>query len=105
MRECETVLQRTESRKPKENVLVVEDDSDLAETLVTALTVAGYGVRAVSTRDEALRAIRRNLYHIVLLDFKMPGLAANDFLAEVNRQPLAPKSSTAWMTMPISAMS
>jgi len=68
------------------NVLIVEDDVDTADTLVRLLSQEGFGVRAVSNRDEALTAMERYLYQVVVLDFWMPGLRAKPFLKEASRR-------------------
>jgi DNA-binding NtrC family response regulator len=67
------------------NVLIIEDDNDTAETLVIILAHAGYGVRKVTNRADALNAIQANLYQCILMDFHMPGLSAQDFLKELKK--------------------
>ena len=78
----ERVARRVSCHK---NILIVEDDADTAETIMFILAMEGYGVRTVRSRDEAVIAIRHNLYNIVLLDFFMPGLSAEKFLNEAAR--------------------
>jgi DNA-binding response OmpR family regulator len=65
------------------NVLIVEDDKDLAEFLTFVLEQERYGVRAVVNRDTAVLALSKNLYQIVLLDLMMPGMGAPDFVSFV----------------------
>jgi DNA-binding response OmpR family regulator len=50
-------------------VLIVEDDSGIADSLVRGLTRAGYAARTVSTAEEARAA---DTYDVVLLDLGLP---------------------------------
>ena len=65
------------------NVLIIEDDADTAEALQVTLLYEGYGVRTVKNRDEAMLAIKQNLYHFILLDYFMPGVSAQEFISAV----------------------
>jgi DNA-binding response OmpR family regulator len=80
-----------DAQKPKENILVVEDNSDLGEALLMLLASAGYGCRVVCSRDAALLAVQNNIYQAILLDFNMPGLPANVFLNEIKNRSKPPK--------------
>ena len=75
-------------RKPARsgNVLVVEDDPDTGNTVQEILARAGYGVTLVSNRDDAVIGLSRYLYDIVIMDYNMPGLGAEDFLSRVRRR-------------------
>ncbi|HYF50771.1 MAG TPA: response regulator [Planctomycetota bacterium] len=72
---------RKSSAISRGNVLIVEDDKDTAQTLLVILGNAGYGVRKVSSRDAALQVLLSNLYQCILLDFYMPGMPAEEFVA------------------------
>ena len=63
------------------NVLVVEDDADCGQMIIQMLGDRGFGVRLVKSRDDALEAMRRYLYDYILLDYAMPGLSIEDFVA------------------------
>jgi len=56
----------------KPPVLVVEDESDIADLIVFHLKREGYPTRVVSTGKEALRAIERERPALILLDLMMP---------------------------------
>jgi len=68
----------------KGNVLVIEDDPDTGEMIEKALTDNGYGVRVVRSRDDAVRMLKRYLYNFILLDYWMPGMTAENFIAQVS---------------------
>jgi two-component system response regulator MprA len=55
-------------------LLVAEDDRAVREALVRALTLEGYGVRAVSDGAAALEAVRQQSPDALLLDIMMPVL-------------------------------
>lgn len=54
------------------HVLLVEDDEDIREILSELLVATGYRVTAVTNGEEALRALRRELPDVVVLDLMMP---------------------------------
>lgn len=55
-----------------EDVLIVEDDRDLAEIMLYILARAGYAVRAAENGEQALRAVAAKRPALVLLDILMP---------------------------------
>jgi CheY-like chemotaxis protein len=57
---------------PQPDVLVVDDDPDLLETMHTMLDLEGYEVRCVRNGQEALEAAAEKLPGVVLLDMLMP---------------------------------
>jgi DNA-binding response OmpR family regulator len=56
------------------NILVVEDDTSLRETLAYNLKREDYNVQAVGDGKSALEAARKNHPDLVLLDLMLPGL-------------------------------
>src|SRR5262245_21756397 len=54
------------------DVLVVEDDVDMAEVIVLALEQSGYPARIAENRVEALDAVALRMPALVLLDMFMP---------------------------------
>jgi len=55
------------------SVLVVEDESAIAELISINLRHAGYEVRVAATADQAQSLVDRELPDIVLLDWMLPG--------------------------------
>ncbi|HET9532120.1 MAG TPA: ATP-binding protein [Blastocatellia bacterium] len=55
------------------SLLVVEDEADARELLVTMLEQRGAQVRAVATASEALEAIKHSKPDLLLSDIEMPG--------------------------------
>jgi len=71
------------------SILVVDDEPDICEVLEMALAREGYGVRAAQDRDTALRLIAEELPALILLDYRMPGLDAENFVAQLKLNGIA----------------
>ncbi len=69
------------------DVLVVDDELGMRETLVEILAQSGYRVRAAVDGDDALAAIRSQPFHVVVMDIRMPGRDAISVLREVGQPP------------------
>ncbi len=54
-------------------LLLVDDEPGMLETLSDILTSAGYSVTAVNNGDSALEHLMRGGYDLVLMDVRMPG--------------------------------
>jgi DNA-binding response OmpR family regulator len=71
-------------------ILIVEDESALAEVYKRALLGAGYDVWSAPTGEEALALFTPFNPHLVLLDLGLPGrLDGFDVLAELRDRPFA----------------
>ncbi len=55
-------------------VLVVEDDRSLRDLLQMELSRSGYKVTATASGEEGLAAYREEIFNVVLLDVRMPGM-------------------------------
>jgi CheY-like chemotaxis protein len=58
---------------PRARILVVEDQDDVRQMLVTALGIDGYDVDEAADAHEGLRRLETGRYRLVLTDFAMPG--------------------------------
>ena len=58
----------------KEKILVVDDEEDILELVEYNLARSGYGVRSVTTGEDALRSARAESFDLVLLDLMLPGV-------------------------------
>ena len=61
------------------SVLVVEDDAELAATLLEALETAGFSGKVASDGREALAALDEKLPDVILLDLMMPVMDGWEF--------------------------
>jgi len=68
-------------------VLVVDDGATSRLVVTTMLVGAGHRVDAVANGREAVEAVRRNDYDVVLMDFRMPELDGPSAAAEIRRLP------------------
>ena len=59
---------------PKAQVLVVEDDQGVRESLAVVMQVQGYGVTAVETGEEALTHVGSAGPDLIGLDVNLPGI-------------------------------
>jgi DNA-binding NtrC family response regulator len=65
----------------KGHVLVVEDEEIVRQLLLGLLKEEGYSVDGVPTGEDALKALDRELYDLVLLDLNLPGMHGMNVLA------------------------
>lgn len=66
-------------------VLVVDDEPDAVELLREFLSVKGYEVMTASGGEEALRLVREERPHLILLDVRMPGMNGLEVLRQVRQ--------------------
>lgn len=73
-------------RKPRK-ILVVDDDPIWRDVLSEWLSELGYEPVQVKTGEEALQALDRERYAVVLLDLYMPGLSGGDVVGRLPANP------------------
>lgn len=61
-------------------ILIVEDDSSIAELERDYLEVAGFEVTLSTDGVEGLRAIQNNEFDLIILDIMLPGLDGLEIL-------------------------
>ncbi|WP_456023807.1 sigma-54-dependent transcriptional regulator [Pseudomonas protegens] len=72
-------------------VLLVEDDRSLREALADTLLLAGHDYHAVGCAEDALAAVTREAFSLVVSDVNMPGMDGHQLLALLRaRQPQLP---------------
>jgi DNA-binding response OmpR family regulator len=57
------------------NILVAEDDQDIADLIAHYFSRAGWHVDLTESGDDALASVRRNPVDLVILDVMLPGLS------------------------------
>jgi len=62
------------------SLLITDDDLDFRETLREALESRGYSTLLASDGEEALKIVRHEIVHVVLLDMHMPKLTGLETL-------------------------
>jgi DNA-binding NtrC family response regulator len=67
------------------NILIVDDEPQVAEVLAKSLSRQGHRTTVVHSGEEALKAINTTTPDALFLDVSMPGINGLDVLAEVRR--------------------
>jgi DNA-binding response OmpR family regulator len=83
---AEVSVLKTDVSNVAANVLIIDDDADVAYSIATCLKAEGYGVHTVESRDKALLVLDSYLYDFIIMDLFMTGLPANEFIAAVRNQ-------------------
>jgi len=78
----DSALRLTE-RAPGASLLLVEDDAGFAEVVSRALTRRGYRVTRVARASEALQAVSRTEFALVLLDLLLPDIDGETLLGRL----------------------
>lgn len=71
----------------KPNILIVEDDTALAELLVWNFTSKGFDVRSTGDGEHALLLVREQLPDAVILDWMLDNLPGIEVCRRLRRQP------------------
>ena len=71
-------------------ILIIDDDQELAQELADALSDEGYQTAREHDGQRGLARICAEPWHVVVLDFKMPGLNGIDLLARCKERRMAP---------------
>ena len=64
----------TKTSKNRHNIILVDDETDIAHVLKRGLEVKGFEVDAYDSPQEAINSFKPNLYDLAILDIRMPGL-------------------------------
>ncbi|WP_434049393.1 sigma-54-dependent transcriptional regulator [Marinobacter salarius] len=70
----------------KAQILIVEDDQDLREALVTTLELAKFRVREAANAEQALAKLAESPVDMVVSDVNMPGMSGHELLHEIQRR-------------------
>ena len=68
---------------PAARILVIDDNRDVVDILVTCLRGEGYGMLGARTSDEGLKLVTVSRPDLVLLDILMPGLNGIEVLKRI----------------------
>ena len=68
-------------------ILLVDDEPDLVELVSYNLTRAGYKVASVPDGEEALDAIKRSAFDLIVLDLMLPGIQGTELCRIMRNNP------------------
>lgn len=77
-------------------LLIVDDEEKMVKYLSKRLVIRGYNVRTAFSGQEALAAIKKNQFDVILLDIMMPGMDGIETLKEVKT--IAPTTAVILLT-------
>jgi DNA-binding NtrC family response regulator len=63
-----------------ENILVVDDDTEVRKVLSSILSEEGYFVELVENGKQAIRASEKTRFDLALIDIKLPGMEGTELL-------------------------
>jgi two-component system NtrC family sensor kinase len=67
------------------SVLLIDDEEGLRRAVVSFLKRRGMHVVAVGDGSDALRALRRERFDVIVSDIRMPGMSGGEFLEQLRR--------------------
>lgn len=80
------------------NILVVDDNQDIAELLKVTLEIAGYQCTSTNSGQQCLQLLEKNNFDLLLLDVAMPGITGVDILKKVKSDPTLSKNKIVFIT-------
>jgi CheY-like chemotaxis protein len=80
------------------SILIVEDDDDIRDLLVTFLKMAGYSPTACSTAERGLQALREETFDLVLTDYALPNRTGGWLLQQASAEGLLDATSALVVT-------
>ena len=72
-------------KNKKANILIIDDDIGIRESLLLVLGDAGYQVDTVESGEQGIQKVKRNKYSLIFLDIKMAGMNGIETLQEIRK--------------------
>src|SRR6185437_2545958 len=79
------------SRSNMHNILIVDDEASIRQSLKCALEDEGYKAAAVESGETCLDILKRRTFDVVLLDIWLPGMDGLETLEKVREKDDAPE--------------
>jgi DNA-binding NtrC family response regulator len=68
------------------NILVIDDEAGIRESLELLLTLEGYSVRMAADGEEGLRILEQDNFDLMLLDLALPGQSGIELLPQIKER-------------------
>lgn len=69
----------------KLKIMVVDDDKDVCEYLRQLLKEEGFKVKATTDSTQVIGLLKKDRYHLILLDLKMPKLGGLELMRQIRK--------------------
>lgn len=64
-------------------IIVVDDETEFATTLVTRLTLRKYDAKVATSGQEAINILANNVFDVAIIDLRMPDIDGLELLAHI----------------------
>ncbi|KAF0215453.1 MAG: two component sigma-54 specific Fis family transcriptional [Geobacteraceae bacterium] len=72
-------------------ILIIEDEKPLRELLVIELARSGYKIESADNGEEGIEKYRQEVFNVVLLDMRMPGMDGVEVLKQMRAESTIPE--------------
>jgi two-component system NtrC family response regulator len=72
-------------------ILIIEDEKPLRELLVMELARSGYKIESADNGEEGIEKYRQEVFNVVLLDMRMPGMDGVEVLRQMRAESTIPE--------------
>ena len=72
------------------NILFIDDNDDLVDSIRLGFGAKGVPLTGVSSAEEAIDLMKKQIFDIIISDYKMPGIDGLEFLRRVKDLPNRP---------------
>ncbi|RJQ20824.1 MAG: response regulator [Nitrospiraceae bacterium] len=83
---AEPAVEAPQQKQECFNLLFVDDENSVLNALKRVFLEENYEIHAARNADEALEIINRNKIHLVIADYKMPGMTGAQLLKNIKQQ-------------------
>jgi CheY-like chemotaxis protein len=80
-------------------VLIVDDEPDIRTSIKQIVELEGFEAEAVGSGKEALAALKRGKFDLVLMDIFMPEMSGRDAVEKIRADPKLRKQKVAFLTV------
>lgn len=68
------------------NILIIDDEESIRDSCTQVLKREGYKVKGTQNGGEGLKAFKKEFFHVVLLDLKLPDLDGMEILSRIKEE-------------------
>lgn len=79
------------NRRKEAKILVIEDETPLRELLEMELSRSGYKIETAADGETGLEKYRQEVFNVVLLDMRMPGMDGVEVLKQMRAESMIPE--------------